>query len=167
MSVEPLIRLPPPRASDLRPRLLLLLAVEREQGDTRHLHDLESDTRNITNSVALTAEPSDQHLILRRGGRERVSGAVFGATRSAEGAATASCHALPNRCTADLHALPARHCAPPAAAGRPQQQLPALRPASLRPARNRCCSRGRAASFAASLLLLPACGWGGGARSHR
>jgi len=47
--------------------LLLLLAVERQQRDARHLDDLESHTRNITHGVALTAEPSNQHLILQGG----------------------------------------------------------------------------------------------------
>jgi len=44
--------------------LLLLLAVERKQSDARHLHHLESHTRDIAHSVALTAEPSDQHLVV-------------------------------------------------------------------------------------------------------
>lgn len=48
----------------LRSRLLLLLLEEGEQGNTRDLHDLETDTGNISHSVALTTEPRNQHLIL-------------------------------------------------------------------------------------------------------
>ena len=48
----------------LRSRLLLLLLEEGEQGNARDLHDLETDTRNISHSVALTTEPRNQHLVL-------------------------------------------------------------------------------------------------------
>jgi hypothetical protein len=51
----------------LRTRLLLLLPIERKQGDARHLDDLETHTRNIADSVALTTEARDQHLILEGG----------------------------------------------------------------------------------------------------
>ena len=43
----------------------LLLAVQGEQRDAGHLHDLETHTRNIADGVALTAEASDQNLVLR------------------------------------------------------------------------------------------------------
>jgi hypothetical protein len=50
----------------LRSWLLLLLLEEGEQGNARDLHDLETDTGNISHSVALTTEPRNQHLILQR-----------------------------------------------------------------------------------------------------
>ena len=55
----------------LRAGLLLLLAVQREQSDAGHLDDLEANTRNVTNSVALAAEASDQDLVLRASESEK------------------------------------------------------------------------------------------------
>jgi len=52
------------REESLRAWLLLLLAVERKQRDARDLHDLESHTRDITDSMALAAKARNQHLIL-------------------------------------------------------------------------------------------------------
>ena len=48
----------------LRPWPLLLLFVQGEQGNTGDLHDLESDSGNITDGVTLTTESSDQNFIV-------------------------------------------------------------------------------------------------------
>merc|ERR1711998_201318 len=44
--------------------LLLLLLEEGEQRHTSNLDDLEADTGNVTDSVALTTEPGNQNLIV-------------------------------------------------------------------------------------------------------
>jgi hypothetical protein len=54
--------------SVLRSRLLFLLLEEGEEGNARDLHDLETDAGNISHSMALTTESSNQHLILQRDG---------------------------------------------------------------------------------------------------
>jgi hypothetical protein len=43
----------------LRPRFFLLVKIERAQGNARHLHDLETHPRKITDSVAFSTEPRD------------------------------------------------------------------------------------------------------------
>jgi uncharacterized protein (DUF1810 family) len=48
-----------------RPRLLLLLLEKSKERDTRNLHDLEPDSRNITNSMTFTSKSSDQDFILQ------------------------------------------------------------------------------------------------------
>merc|ERR1719331_3625242 len=48
----------------LRSGLFLLLPVKREQRNARNLDHLESHTRNITNSMALPAKPSDKNLVV-------------------------------------------------------------------------------------------------------
>jgi hypothetical protein len=45
-------------------RLLLDLFVESQEADTGHLHHLETHTRDITDGMTLTAETSDQDLIV-------------------------------------------------------------------------------------------------------
>jgi hypothetical protein len=52
------------RAACLRTGLFLLFAEERVQRHTSNLHDLEANTRNITDGVALTAETSDKNFIV-------------------------------------------------------------------------------------------------------
>jgi hypothetical protein len=49
---------------NLRSGLLLLLLVESEEGNTGNLDDLETDTRNITNSATLTTETSNQNFVV-------------------------------------------------------------------------------------------------------
>ena len=48
----------------LRTGLLLLLLVEGKEGDTGNLADLESDTGNITDGVARSAETGDEDLVV-------------------------------------------------------------------------------------------------------
>ena len=48
----------------LRPRLLLLLLPQSQKTDTRDLDDLETNTGNITLSLALTTETSKQDLVV-------------------------------------------------------------------------------------------------------
>jgi len=43
---------------------LLLLLVEGPQRDVRDLDDLEADTRNVADGVALTAEAGYEHLVV-------------------------------------------------------------------------------------------------------
>ena len=49
---------------NLRARPLLLAAEEGVEGHVGDLADLESDSGNVTNSVTLTSETADQHLIV-------------------------------------------------------------------------------------------------------
>jgi hypothetical protein len=49
---------------NLRSGLLLLLLVESEKRNTGNLDDLETDTRNITNSATLTTETSNQNFVV-------------------------------------------------------------------------------------------------------
>lgn len=51
-----------PRKSALRTGLFLLLLEERNEGDTRNLDDLETDTGNITLSMTAAAETRNQNL---------------------------------------------------------------------------------------------------------
>ena len=51
-------------SSSLRTRLLLLFLVQGQQRDTSNLDDLETDTRQITNSLSLATETSNQNLIV-------------------------------------------------------------------------------------------------------
>ncbi|KAK4749341.1 hypothetical protein SAY87_026790 [Trapa incisa] len=48
----------------LRPWLLLLLLEECKERDTRDLHNLEPNSRNISHSMALPTKSSNQYLIL-------------------------------------------------------------------------------------------------------
>jgi hypothetical protein len=48
----------------LRSGLLLLFLVQSKERDAGNLDDLEADTRNITNSTALTTETSDQDFVV-------------------------------------------------------------------------------------------------------
>merc|ERR1719198_1174436 len=61
---KPCSRVTPSPATTLRARLLLLLAVKRKQSHPGHLDDLESNARNVADSVAFAAKPSDQNLIV-------------------------------------------------------------------------------------------------------
>ena len=54
----------PPNPSNLRTGLLLLLAEERGESHTRHLHHLETHTGDIADGVALTAEAGDENLVV-------------------------------------------------------------------------------------------------------
>jgi hypothetical protein len=49
---------------DLRSGLFLLLLVQSQERDTSDLYDLETDTRNITNSTTLTTETGNQNFIV-------------------------------------------------------------------------------------------------------
>ena len=49
---------------NLRARPLLLSAEEGVEGHVGDLADLESDTGNVTNSVTLTSESTDQDLVI-------------------------------------------------------------------------------------------------------
>ena len=49
----------------LRSGLLFLLLEEGEERHAGDLHDLEPDTRDVSYSMSLPTEPSDQHLVLR------------------------------------------------------------------------------------------------------
>ena len=48
----------------LRARLLLLLLPQSQQTDTGHLDDLETDTGNITLSLALTTETGEEDFVV-------------------------------------------------------------------------------------------------------
>ncbi len=48
----------------LSSRLLLLLAPQGHQTDGSNLHNLETDTGNITDGVTLATETRDQNLVL-------------------------------------------------------------------------------------------------------
>merc|ERR1719498_1776269 len=47
-----------------RTGLLLLLLVKRKETTPSHLHDLETDTGDVTNSVATTPKTGDQHFVI-------------------------------------------------------------------------------------------------------
>jgi len=47
-----------------RPWLFLLLLPEGKKTHSRHLHDLESHTRNITLSLATTTETGNQYFVV-------------------------------------------------------------------------------------------------------
>ena len=49
---------------DLRPRLLLDSLEESEQRHARHLHDLETDSGDISHGVSGTSESSNEHLVV-------------------------------------------------------------------------------------------------------
>jgi hypothetical protein len=51
--------------TNLRPRLLLLLLEKSQERHTRNLHNLESNTRNITHGVTFTSKSSNQNFILK------------------------------------------------------------------------------------------------------
>merc|ERR1719239_250174 len=52
------------RRGNLRARPLLLATEEGIEGHVGDLADLESDTGNVTNSVTLTSESTDQDLVI-------------------------------------------------------------------------------------------------------
>jgi hypothetical protein len=54
----------PKKPAPLRAGLLLLLLPQRRQTDTGDLHDLESNTGNITLRLSLTTETSEEDLIV-------------------------------------------------------------------------------------------------------
>ena len=52
------------RVAALRTGLLLLLAEQRGERHTRHLHHLETDAGDIADGVSLTAETRNEHLVV-------------------------------------------------------------------------------------------------------
>jgi len=48
----------------LRTRFVLLPPVQCDERHRCHLHDLEPDTRDITDGVTAATEPGDEHLIV-------------------------------------------------------------------------------------------------------
>jgi len=60
----PVVATPLCSACDLRARLLLLVTEERKERHTSDLHNLETDTGNVTHSVATATEPGDEDLVL-------------------------------------------------------------------------------------------------------